>query len=147
MKKLSTIFVALLLLVGCSNDDDTPETTGAIFTVQFEQSGDYDQFIQLMSVFIEDGVQAVFENTTTVIPNPFLQDDFNNAGFTFVTTEEAKSINLSYTNALNPTISEPTSMNLTVSVFRNGTLLETNNYTFDNTSGDSNIELTYTFNQ
>lgn len=131
MKKIIYLLPVLLLFFACSSDDDMPEDAEeSVFTVEYSQSGDSDQYRQEITLYSSYG----WEDSETGAEAEAILNSENEAlpgSFSYSTVQNSPMITVTYSvTPLNPeTVS---SLETTFRIYKNGDLIDTQNVSYTN---------------
>tara|TARA_B100000378_G_C18058040_1_gene414937 strand:+ start:3784 stop:4245 length:462 start_codon:yes stop_codon:yes gene_type:complete len=141
MKKIIYLLPLLLLCLSCSNDssDDLPgnETEGSIFTVEYSQTGDSDQFSQEITFYsaygwkdtdTENDVDANLNSENSALPG----------SLSYTTKQASPGIWVTY-NVAPDNVEEGISLDVTFKFYKDGELIDTKNLSIgdESTATDS----------
>ena len=124
---LSSILALFLLLVSCGKDGSDPTPNTATFRVDFNQSGDYQKFVRIISI---TGGEFKYKGTNDIMPPVLIQDDLKTASFSVEATNVEELEIETHTEFLSVETG-PASMAMKFTIYKDGILLDekTFNYT------------------
>lgn len=136
MKKIIYLLPLLLLCISCSDDssDDLPgnETEGSIFTVEYSQTGDSDQYNQEITFYSaygwkdtdsENDVDANLNSENAALPG----------SLSYTTKQASPGIWVTY-NVAPDNVEAGILLDVTFKFYKDGELVDTKNLSIDNES-------------
>lgn len=142
---LSSLFLMLLLLTGCgdnNSNDPAPATKTATFRVDFTQAGDYQKFVKIITI---GGGDFKYTGTNDKMPAVLSGDNLKNPTFS-VEAANVVELNISSITEFSAVEVGPANMTMKFSIYKNGTLLEEKNYTYNEATKETTEQLNYKAN-
>lgn len=144
LKHFGLFVFLLLVLVSCGKDNDDPKPANetATFRIDFMQAGDYEKFVKIITI---TGGDFKYRGTTDPVPTVILGDDANEPTWS-IEAANVEELNIETLTEFLSVETGPATMAMKFSVYRNGTLLEENTFTYDDAIDTKTEKLVYKAN-
>ena len=140
---LTALLFCVLMISGCGDsgsDDPTPEA--ATFRVDIQQSGAYEDFIQIITI---SGGEFHVTGTQEDMPTVLFDEHLTEENYSFE-AEGVRELEIGSTTGFSPTADTPATMGLTITVYKNGKQIDQKAYTYTHETDEANETLSYKAN-
>ena len=143
LSKLTALLFFVLLLAGCGDSGgDTPTPDAATFRVDIEQSGDYEKFGKIISI---KGGEFYRTGTQEQMPVVLFEEHLTEDSYSYE-AEGVRELNIQTTYGFSSVETPPASMQLTITVYKNGKQIDQKAYTYTHETDEANETLSYKAN-
>ncbi|MHA6250075.1 beta-barrel fold lipoprotein [Pontibacter sp. CAU 1760] len=144
LSKLTALLFFVLFLAGCGDSGkDTPTPDAATFRVDIEQSGDYEKFGRTISI---SGGEFYRTGTREQMPVVFFEEHLTEEDYSYE-AEAVRELNIHTTYGFSSVETPPASMQLKITVHKNGKQVDRKTYTYTDKNAEVNQFLTYKANE
>lgn len=147
MKKyshLSAFFLYLLVMAGCSDSESNdPVPEAATFRVDIEQAGDYEKFGRIITISGGDFYRTGTEEEMPVI---LFEEHLTEENYSYE-AEGVRELSIGTTYGFSSVAEPPATMELKITVYKNGKQLDKKTYTYTEKDFEVNHSLIYKANK